>query len=161
LNMEQAEAKIKELEDRIAALPGWKKKYESEHSKVEAIRTAFMTLFDSPLLLPQYTAKQSDVNLQEQQTIVHIAHEEKPVVMTTSTNVGKILFVALTELKDGFTSVELMARLAEHGWNVGPNTISPTVGGMVKDGYLVRLPDIKPTRYRTPLKVKFDVTEEP
>jgi len=173
LNEAEMGAKITELEGRIAKLPDWKKKYEDEHDKLEAEHTqveairgylqqaqhGLQWLFgnDIPNLIPSPDAR--TMNLQEQQTVVNISHEEKPVNLTTNTVVGKILYVALTELKDGFTSEELMAHLAEHGWPIGPNTISPTVGGMVKNGSLVRLPDTKPPKFRTPMLVKFNVTE--
>lgn len=158
MNVNEMEAKIKELEGRIADLPDWKKKYEAEHAQIVDIRSAIATFLGYPLVKEQYDKPQ--IGLEHQQTVVTITHEEKPVAMTTSTVVGKVLFIALTELKEGFTSVELMAHLAEHGWNIIPNTISPTVGKMVRDGTLVRIDDSKPTRFRTPIKVVFNVKKE-
>jgi len=71
---------------------------------------------------------------------------------------GKVLFSALTELSnEGFSEAELSDTLKEHGWNIPHNTLAPTLGGLVRDGYLVKLEGIKPAKYRLPKKVKLNV----
>lgn len=101
------------------------------------------------------------LNLEHRELVVNLAHEEKELNMTTGTVVGKVLFCAVTELsKDGFSEADLSEILKEHGWNVPHNTLAPTLGGLARDGTLLRLEGMKPARYRLPQKVKLNVRRE-
>lgn len=165
------------LENRVASLKDWKQKYEEDKRKwdeekgklekgldgVQKLREAlaqFLALDTAPAATPAQSTKET-LNLSHKELIVNLAHEEREVNMTTSTVVGKVLFCALTELKkDGFTEAELSEALKEHGWNHGHSTLAPTLGGLVKEGHLIRLDGKpKPTKYRLPTKLKLNVSE--
>lgn len=101
------------------------------------------------------------LNLNHKELVVNLAHEEKELNLTTATVMGKVLFSALTALsKEGFSEAELSQTLKEHGWNVPHNTLAPTLGGLVRDGYLLKVEGARPAKYRLPQKVKLNVKEE-
>jgi len=167
--------KLAELESRVANLKDWKQKYEEDKGKwdqekkeltkkdedVEKLREAMIKFLNlDRVSMPEGTGKRV-VNLDHKELTVNLAYGEKELNMTTSTAVGKVLFCASTELsKDGFSESELSETLKEHGWNVPHNTLAPTLGGLVRDGYLVKLEGIKPAKYRLPTKVKLNVRKE-
>jgi hypothetical protein len=101
------------------------------------------------------------LNLNHKELVVNLTHAEKETNLTTGTVMGKVLFCALTELpKEKFSETELSEALRERGWNVPHNTLAPTLGGLVRDGYLVKIEGLRPTRYRLPLKTKLNVRGE-
>lgn len=177
--MNEIEDRVAALESRVANLKDWKRQYEEDKrkwdeederksKKIEELQRgadAAVKLRDAVMqflgLGAAFTAKTQPIdvlNLEHKELVVNLTHEEKELNLTTGTVVGKVLFCALTELsKDGFSEVELSEALKEHGWNVPHNTLAPTLGGLARDGTLVRLEGIKPARYRLPAKVKLNV----
>jgi len=167
-------AKLAELENRVASIKDWKQKYEEDKRKWDEEKEKLQKRADAVLKLtealrqllaldmvptPAQPNKQT-LNLNHKELVVNLAHEEKELNMTTGTVMGKVLFCALTELsKEGFSEAELSETLKEHGWNVPHNTLAPTLGGLVRDGYLVKLEGVKPAKYRLPNKVKVNVTQ--
>jgi hypothetical protein len=160
----------------VAQTKDWKQKYEEDKRKwdeekeelrkqvdgVLKLREVLIQLLGVdavPTSVPGQSVKET-LNLNHKELVVNLAHEEKELNMTTGTVMGKVLFSALTHLsKDGFSEAELSDTLKEHGWNVPHNTLAPTLGGLVRDGYLVKLEGIKPAKYRLPNKVKLNVRE--
>lgn len=170
--MSEITDKLDELERRIAEIKDWKQKYEDgkrewDRERKELVKAAevtnklkeFLTQFLAlePAAGPGQPST-TKINLEEKELIVNLAHQEVEVNMTTGTVVGKILFCATTELtKDGFSEADLAEALKEHGWNILHNTLAPTLGGLVRDGHLVKLEGTRPSRYRLPGKLKLNV----
>lgn len=178
----EVKAKLTELGNRVASLKDWKQKYAEDKRKwdeekekllqqlstleakatgvqklSELLREALRLLGLDTLTASAQPVKET-LNLGHKELVVNLAHEERDVSMTTETVVGKILFCGLTELsKEGFGEAELSEILKEHGWNIGHTTLAPTLGGMVRDGYLVRIEGTRPAKYRLPQKVKLNV----
>lgn len=165
--------KLDELEKRVAGIKDWKQKYEAakvqwESDRKELVQSAevsnkFKEAMTQFLALASAAGpgqpSKATINLKEKELVINLTHEEKPVNMTTDTVVGKILFAASSELpKDGFSEGALSESLKERGWNVGHSTLAPTLGGLVKDGYLIRLEGTRPARYRLPGKQKLNLT---
>lgn len=174
--MSEITDRLDTLEKRVAQLKDWKKKYEQgkidwEKDKKElnevaaSLRKIGEALWKviSPYVTPAQTVSSGqvgslNVNLEETQLTVNVTHQEKDVNMTTATVLGKVLYCALTELpKEGFSEAELAGELKEHGWNIGHSTLAPTLGGCVRDGYLVKADDSRPAKYRLPVKLKMNV----
>lgn len=167
--------RLEALEKRVANQRDWKQRYDEEKDKwdkeretllkslgvvgkLKEIFSQFLGL-DSVSTPPQQNVTKGILNLNHEELAVNLTHNLKEINKTTGTVVGQILFCALTELpKDGFTEAELTESLKEHGWNVGRNTLAPTLGGLVKDGSLIRL-NVRPAKYRLPHKVKMNVLE--
>jgi len=167
--------KLDELEKRVAEIKDWKHKYEEEKQRWDEERTQlqkrveatqklkeamlqFLELDSISASAPARATKEK-LNLGHKELVVNLTHEEKELNMTTNTVNGKILFCALTELsRDGFSEDELSEALKEHGWNVPHTTLAPNLGGLARDGTLVRLEGAKPAKYRLPGKVKLNVT---
>lgn len=169
--------RLQVLENRVASLKDWKKRYEEDEAKwnkekKELQQQAYIgqklkeflleILGDSLLMdmdaLPASTQREK-LNLNHKELVVDITHEEKQVNMTTNTIIGKVLFCALTELpKEEFSELELTETMGEHGWNIGHSSLGPTLGGLVRDGYLLRIEGKKPYKYRLPEKVRLNVS---
>jgi len=172
---EEVSAKLTELENRVKNLKDWKQKYEEDKRKwdeekegllkrigaVEKLREILIQFLGLDTVSAPTQATKEVLSLDHKELVVNLAHEEKELNMTTGTVMGKVLFAALTELsKEGFNEAELSDILKEHGWNVPHNTLAPTLGGLVRDGYLVKLEGIKPAKYRLPKKVKLNISRE-
>ena len=175
--MSEVLEKLAALETRVANLKDWKRRYEDDKRKwdeekaalqkrsngLKALREALMDLL---LPLPHLAAQdanqatQETLNLNHKELVVNVSHEEKELKLTTGTVMGKVLFCALTELpREGFNETELSESLKERGWNVPHNTLAPTLGGLVRDGNLVRV-EARPMKYRLPARVRMNVTGE-
>ena len=173
-------ARLTALENRVAGMKDWKQRYEEAERKWDRekkelqqqagagqkLKEVLIELLGDTLLvdldaLPASAQSVTErLNLKHKELVVNVTHEEKQTNMTTGTVVGKVLFCALTDLsKDGFGEAELVENLRDHGWNIGHTTLGPTLGGLVRDGYLVRLEGKKPAKYRLPEKVKLNVTK--
>ena len=175
--MSEVSEKLAALETRVADLKDWKRKYEDDKRKWDEDRAALQkrsnglkalreALMDLLLPLPHLAARDADqvsqetLNLNHKELVVNVSHEEKELNLTTGTVMGKVLFCALTELpREGFNETELSESLKERGWNVPHNTLAPTLGGLVRDGNLVRV-EARPMKYRLPAKVRINVTGE-
>jgi hypothetical protein len=150
------------LESRVAALKDWKAKYEHEKKRTEKVRDALREFigFDAMTGLTGTPGEGTKEILQmtAKDLVVNVSHEEKVKNLTTDTVIGKVLFCGLTDLAslDGFSEAQLSVALAERGWNIGHSTLGPTLGGLVRDGYLIRTQG-KPMRYRMPTKVLLTV----
>ena len=167
--------RLEALEEKVARIKDWKQKYEDAKAEWEKERgrllksagavgrlkevlSQFLEL-DS-VSAPTNLAKGALLSLNHEELAVRLSHSIREVSMTTKTAAGRVLFCVLTELsKDGFGETEISEAMKEHGWNVGHSTLAPTLGGLVRDGLLVRLAGVKPTKYRLPQKVKINIKE--
>lgn len=164
--------KLEELEHRVASIKDWKKRCEAAKTQWDRERKELMQSAEVANKLKEFLTQflalepaaglgqpsTTTMNLEERELIVNVTHQEGEVNMTTGTVVGKILFCALTELpKEGFSEGDLAETLKEHGWNIFHNTLAPSLGGLVKDGYLVKLEGTRPSRYRLPGKLKLNL----
>lgn len=177
--MNEIEQRLAALESRVASQKDWKQQYEEakrlwdeederkskkieeltkKADAVEKLREVLIQFFSPGA---PFTAKTQPINLEHRELVVTLTHEEKELNLTTGTVNGKVLFCALTELsKDGFSEAELSEALKEHGWNVPHNTLAPTLGGLARDGYLLRIEGARPAKYRLPQKVKLNIRGE-
>lgn len=173
-DLNDIEAKLTELESRVADIKDLKQKYEEDKrrwdeereqmqkragatQKLKEALAEFMEL-DSISAPALARSTKETLNLKHKELAVNLTHEEKVLNMTTDTVNGKVLFCALTELpKNGFCEAELSENLKEHGWNVGHTTLAPQLGGLVRDGYLVKLEGSRPSKYRLPGKLKINM----
>lgn len=168
------------MEERVKGLKDRKRKYEEDKAKwdeekkkltkkvesieqamqiVEKLRKSLRELINlgGVVPMPVPVDGKTIVSLDHKELEVNLIHSEKVVNMTTGTVIGRVMYCASTELsKEGFSEAELSEALKEHGWNHPHNTLAPTVGGLVKDGNLVRI-EGKPARYRLPAKVKLNI----
>lgn len=168
--MSEIEDRIGTLEARVAELKDWRQKYEDGQKelkrlketyagteKLRAALVGFLDLQNGPR--PAAGGKET-INLTEKELTVNLSHEETEVGLTTKTVTGKVVFCGLQDLaKEGFSEAALSGCLKERGWNVGHSTLAPTLGGLVKDGYLIRL-EGKPAKYRLPTKLTVRVENE-
>ncbi len=172
--MNEVLERLTALEGRVANIKDWKRKYEEDKRQwdeekaelktradgVQKLRVALQQLLALEATSTSPQSAKETLNLNHKELVVNLAHEEKELSMTTGTVIGKVLFCALTELpKEGFNEAELSESLKEHGWNVPHNTLAPTLGGLARDGYLVKV-EVKPMKYRLPKKVKLNVRRE-
>ena len=176
-------ARLTELENRVVNIKDWKQKYEEDKRKwdeegkrkfeeieglkkradaMEKLREVLIQFLGPNVVFSASTQPSKEtLNLTHKELTVNLTHEEKELNLTTGTVMGKVLFCALTELsKEGFSEAELSEALKEHGWNVPHNTLAPTLGGLARDGTVVRLEGVKPAKYRLPQKVKLNVRGE-
>jgi len=171
--LSEAMDRLKAMEARVAQIKDWKVLYEQDKGKWDEERERlkkeievfeklreFLRGWLKVETLPVQAGKVK-MNLTHNELTVNLTHEEREVNLTTGTAPGKVLFAALTDLsKEGFTELELSPVLSDHGWNVPHNTLAPTLGGMVRDGYLVRIEGTRPTKYRLPTKLKFNIEKK-
>lgn len=101
------------------------------------------------------------LSLEHAEMIVNVKHSEKPVSLSTETQHGQIMYVAINELpKEGFTEREISEALKEHGWDIAHSSLAPALGSqLAKNGMLIKVPNTRPTRYRIPSKVQIKVEE--
>lgn len=177
MNNSKLESKLSELEGRIKNLKDWKAFYDKakedwDKERFELLNTTkkqdttVLTLRDTLIKFlglngassSQHAETTKDnINLRHKELNVNVAYQERNIEMTTSTVVGKVIFLASTELnKEGFTEAELSNTLLEHGWNIGHSTLAPTLGGLVKDGTIIKL-EGRPAKYRLPTKIKLQI----
>lgn len=99
------------------------------------------------------------LQLDHSETIVQVRHTE-PTLAKLSTKIGKgqIVYVLVNELKGGpANKKQILDEMLEYGWTMGDNTFNPNVGGLIRDGYLLREGE---SNYRIPGKVKVEVIKE-
>jgi len=101
------------------------------------------------------------IDLEHRELVVNLIHVEKPVEMNTDIIIGKIMFCMIKDLEGDLPTEEQISNaLLERGWNIGHTTLAPTLGGLVRQGYIIRIPNTKPSKYRMPTKLKINVKEE-
>lgn len=179
MNNSELESRITELEKRVANLKNWKSEYETnksiwEQERINLLKTTrkqgsrtsklrdalieFLGIDENPN--PALATKDT-INVNHQELAINVTYKQRTLDLATTTIIGKIVFVASTELnKDGFTENDISKALLEHGWNVGHNTLAPTLGGLIKDGTLMKL-DGRPSRYRLPRKITLHIEGKP
>lgn len=175
---EAYEAKIMELEKRIIKLEDqaadWRAKYEELSQRMRSVAsTAPPQESKRPLMTRMLDPKEGEedgptvqvgpiaIEAQEREVVVRYSTEVRE--FNAKTTKGRIMQVLLQDLERSGTMGEISEALQERGWNIHRNTLSPELGGMVKEGDLVRQEGDKVAktgaRYRIPGKVKVRVEE--
>ena len=166
-SIQQMDEKLKAFEQFERALIGpfmavieehfEKIKAEIQASLPKLVKQHLKTLPTPTLDTPQR------IDVKHTEFIYNISHNEEPVSINTKTVVGKILFCSVKDLSEKeFTEDDLSKAMLEYGWNVKHNTLAPTLGGLVKEGKLVKVPKtrpIRPIRYRLPSKIQINMPE--
>ena len=138
-------------------------KVEDEIELLEDIKMVFSKLVPSlPQEVIQVPASKTIVDLEHKEFIYNISHKQEPVSVNTQTVIGKVLFCSVKNLSQKeFTEIDLSKALLEYGWNIKHSTLAPTLGGLVKEGKLVRIKiKGKPIRYRLPSKLQINIEEK-
>jgi len=176
------ESRLTALEGRVASLKDWKKRYEEEKrlwaeedgrkakkieeltkraDSTEKLREVLIQFLGPGAVYTAKTQPAETINLEHRELVVNLSHVEKELNLNTGTVMGKVLFCGLTELpREGFSEAELAENLKEHGWNIPHNTLAPTMGGLVRDGYLLRIEGARPAKYRLPERVRLNFKGE-
>jgi len=151
--MDTYEEKTKDLTRRL-------EKAEGDLKLFNELREILVNIFPgSRFQIP--AGAQKDIDLVHVETTVNISHREEAVSMSTSTVLGKILYIAINDLsREGWSEKDLSEAMKEHGWNVGHSTLAPNLGNLVKQGHLIRIAKTRPTRYKLPSKLKVNVEKE-
>jgi len=97
------------------------------------------------------------LDLEHKQLVVRVSHSEKVVSMTTGTGLGAILYVLIRRAPASESEISVL--LAEHGRPQAHPTLAPNLAKLVKLGLAVREGE-RPTRFRLPRFVKYNVAEE-
>ena len=100
------------------------------------------------------------LNLEDKALVVNLSKTEKPIDMNTDNHVGRIMCCALKDLvKEGFNEQETGNALDERGWHVQHISLAHALSQLVDKGLLIRIPNVKPRRYRLPTKVTINMKE--
>lgn len=95
---------------------------------------------------------------------VTVSVSEDARAFNTNTVKGKILYTLVSDLGNKpSTMIEISSAMAERGWKVGANTMSPEIGGLVKNGDLIGEGETRGKRYRLPgkLRISIDGKQQP
>jgi hypothetical protein len=85
---------------------------------------------------------------------LNITISQDPRSFSTETVKGKILYVIVNDLGNRPSPRSaIVSALSERGWNIGPNTMSPELGGLTKNGDLIKDGE----NYRLPGKVHLSI----
>ena len=106
----------------------------------------------------QVIAQTTQFSIEHSDVQVKIVHTD-PVLRTlsTKTGLGQIVYVCVNDLEGKpATSQDIIAAMKEYGWQISPNTMSPNLGRLVKEGYLVN----ESGKFRPPGKVKIEVVTD-
>lgn len=105
-----------------------------------------------------FVQSKETINLEHKDLTINIQDRGEEIVsMNTTTIVGKVLFCAVKKwLQTGWSESQLSQALLEYGWNIGHSSLAPTLGGLVKEGKLIKVGG-RPTTYRLPTHVKFNI----
>lgn len=108
------------------------------------------------------TNQKLTLNLEHREVIVNISHTEKPVDINTDTIVGKIVFAAVKHVggEKEFGEEEISTFMKEYGWNIGHNTLAPSLANAVDQGYLIRNYKPRPNTFRLPKLLKINLIEK-
>jgi len=97
------------------------------------------------------------IDLEHRELVVTITHKPETVKMDTTSQLGRIMYVAIKDMsREGFTEEELSKALKEYGWNIKHASLAPNLARLVKQGYLIKI-GRRPAQYRLPSKLKIQV----
>lgn len=100
------------------------------------------------------------LNLEEKELVVNLSKREKPIDMTTDNQLGRIMCCALKDLaKEGFNEEEASKSLDDRGWHMEHSALAPNLAQLGSKGLLIKIPDVKPRRYRLPTKIVINLKE--
>jgi len=158
-SVEEMQKTIMQLKDENLDL----KKQLKRAEKVSRVFKEFVDILIEylPAQKPEVMEKSVKLDLDHTEMQIEIKHKEETVSLKTDTVLGKVMYVAVNEFQNKeFTERELTEILLEHGWNIKHSTLAPSLGNLVKNGWLIRVPKTRPTRYRLPKRIKIEVQKE-
>jgi len=132
---------------------------QADAGQLQKIRETFA------ILLPQNntTSIPSDpsevkMNIEHSQLVVSAKFlGERHLRFSTNNKEGQMMFCIVNELpKEGFTEIELLRKVAEHGWKILQTTANITLRKWANEGLLIR----NDKNYRLPAKVVFNVVNQ-
>lgn len=99
------------------------------------------------------------INLEVEELTVNVKHSEKVTELSTGTQQGCIMYVAINDLpKEGFTEKQMSEALQERGWAIPHTSLAPQLSSNLrKSGLIIKIPNTRPIKYRLPTKVKVNV----
>lgn len=153
----------REKEDDVELDKELQNKYEILKKDVEDLKEVVKQVLSRPNSEPDVTTSTKaeqppDIDLTHKEIVVTMHHQERQVDMSTDNIAGRAMYSAIEDVsKEGFIEDELSEALKERGWNIGHNTLAPTLAGLIKRGYLVRILKTRPQKYRLPTKLKIIV----
>jgi flagellar motility protein MotE (MotC chaperone) len=82
---------------------------------------------------------------------------ERHLEFSTNNKEGQMMYCIVNELpKEGFTEIELLRKVAEHGWKILQTTANITLRKWANEGLLIR----NDKNYRLPAKVVFKAVDQ-
>jgi len=97
------------------------------------------------------------IDLEHRELVVTITHKPETVKMDTTSQLGRIMYVAIEDMsREGFTEEELSKALKEYGWNIKHASLAPNLAKLVKQGYLIKIRK-RPVQYRLPSKLRIEI----
>jgi len=165
--IEQVKASVqtlREWKDKVVEQLGEKEKelanLQSVIDEAAEIKSA-LGVFAKYIPLPQLESK-TVLNLEHSEMVVNLSHREHEVKLTTETQQGQIMYVAINDMpKEGFTEKEISRGLKEHGWNIPHTSLAPQLSSnLVKSGLLVKVKEGRQVKYRLPTKLKINIAKD-
>ncbi|MDH5440636.1 MAG: hypothetical protein OEZ48_00250 [Candidatus Bathyarchaeota archaeon] len=133
---------------------------EDWHKRTKGWRSEIVDIKEDIAFLERHIGKaEVPLKIEHVEQPVKIVHTAAPYEVKTTTVVGKILFVAIVDIKGNFTEQVLSDKMLQRGWNVKHETLAPTLGNLVKSGRLIREPGSRPAVYELPPLVDFKTEE--
>jgi len=159
-NIDEMQETIAKFKDETANLKLRLEKLQTDSEAVQKIREGLAQLLPNVPSTGAEISKERTMEVTHVEVLTKTIHSDEIEKLTTKTVIGKILWAAQKELPDKeWSEQEVSDAMVEWGWNISHSTLAPTLGGMVKDGALVRIQG-RPARYRIPTKKKFEVEKE-
>lgn len=163
--LEHEKAKLtKSLNNANAVL----EKIQDDLELLDELRMVFGKLAPTmePKIVEIPAGAKTTLDLEHREMVVNVSHRERPVKLTTETQQGQIMYVALHDVPEarsreqGFTEAQISKALKERGWNIPHSSLAPTLGStLAKQGLLIKVPKTRPQKYRLPSKVKINVED--
>ena len=125
------------------------------------LREALIEIIPSASTVLESSTK-TKLELEHTEMAVNITHKEQEVKLTTETQQGQIMLVAIKDLsKEGFTEKEISEALKERGWNIPHTSLAPQLSSnLPKQGTIIKIPHTRPQKYRLPTKLTIEVEQK-
>ena len=161
--MVDVEALRKEFDDKIGKTIDYKFHQlvqQLRQELEETLRPMRAALKGKPVTYETVPGKSVVLNLEEKELVVNLSKTEKPIDMTTDNQLGRIMCCVIKDLaKEGFNEEEAGKALDDRSWHMEHSTLAPNLAQLAIKGLLVKIPDVKPRRYRLPTKTSINVKE--
>jgi len=176
--MREEVSKVKGVVDGLIAVMKERDKARDEKERqlserldatVKELSNIRQALKGKPVTYETVPGKSVVLNLEEKELVVNLSKTEKPISMTTDNQLGRIMFCALnmpvdpsnpeSSRREGFNEEIVSNALDDRGWHMEHSTLAPNLAQLAIKGLLVKIPDVKPRRYRLPTKISINFKE--